>query len=224
MEEHIVKILEIIPRTHNVKTFRFTKPEGYHFEPGQATEVSINQERWKDDKHPFTFTCLNDWNFLEFMIKIYKDHDGLTNALDSLKVGDELIIRDVWGTIQYKGPGYFLAGGAGITPFIAILRQLKKDNAIDGNQLFFSNKTPDDIILHDELDSILGENAHYIVTESNTEGDHITKGYMDKVFINKYVKDFSKPFYVCGPDAMISDLKTILGDCGAKTESVVFEK
>src|ERR1035441_4509893 len=117
-----------------------------------------------------------------------------------------------------------MAGGAGMTPFIAILRELKKDNAIDGNQLFFSNKTVDDIILHDELDYILGENAHYIVTESNTEGDHIMKGYMDKAFINKHIKDFNKPFYICGPDKMISDLKTILEEAGAKTESVVFEK
>jgi predicted ferric reductase len=39
-----------------------------------------------------------------------------------LKHGDELIIRDVWGAIEYKGEGVFIAGGAGVTPFIAILR------------------------------------------------------------------------------------------------------
>src|SRR6185437_8145744 len=136
-EKHIVKIFEIVPRTHDVRTYRFNKPEGYHFEPGQATEVSINNEKWKDEKRPFTFTSLNDWDFLEFTIKSYRDHDGVTHALDSVKPGDELILRDVWGTIQYKGPGYFLAGGAGITPFIAILRQLKKDGKIEGNELFF---------------------------------------------------------------------------------------
>jgi predicted ferric reductase len=38
-----------------------------------------------------------------------------------LKHGDELIIRDVWGAIEYKGEGVFIAGGAGVTPFIAIL-------------------------------------------------------------------------------------------------------
>jgi predicted ferric reductase len=41
-----------------------------------------------------------------------------------LKHGDELIIRDVWGAIEYKGE-VFIAGGAGVTPFIAILRQLQ---------------------------------------------------------------------------------------------------
>ena len=223
-EQHIVKILEIIPRTHDVKTYRFTKPEGYHFEPGQATDVSINQEKWKNEKRPFTFTCLNDQDFLEFTIKSYQDHDGVTNALYSLKPGDELIIRDVWGTIQYTGPGYFLAGGAGITPFIAILRQLKKDNKIAGNELFFSNKTADDIILHDELGDILGDNAHFIVTESESSNGNVEHGYMDKAFIQNHIKDYSKPFYLCGPDNMVAALKDVLKELGAKAESVVFEK
>ena len=223
-EQHIVKILEIIPRTHNVKTYRFTKPEGFHFEPGQATEVSINQEKWKNEKRPFTFTCLNDWDFLEFTIKSYRGHDGVTNALDSLKPGDELIIRDVWGTIQYKEPGYFLAGGAGITPFIAILRQLKKDNKIVGNELFFSNKTPADIILHNELGDILGDKAHFLVTEIEAHGGNVEHGYIDKSFIQNHIKDYSKPFYLCGPDKMVADLKDILKESGAKAESVVFEK
>src|SRR5580700_5259979 len=126
--DHIVKIREIRPVTHNVKSFRIEKPANYIFTPGQATDVSINKKGWEEEKRPFTFTCLNDDKYLEFTIKSYKDHKGVTNQLYLLKEGDELIIRDVWGAISYKGDGYFIAGGAGITPFIAILRQLKKEN------------------------------------------------------------------------------------------------
>src|SRR5882757_681492 len=167
MEEHIVKILSIRDVTHDVRSYRIAKPDKYRFEPGQATDVSINKEKWKEERRPFTFTSLNEWPYLEFTIKSYSDHDGVTNALYHLQPGDELIIRDVWGAIAYKGEGYFIAGGAGITPFIAILRQLKKDNKIRSNQLYFSNRTENDIILHDELDKILEKNAHYIVTNSN---------------------------------------------------------
>src|SRR4051812_29826259 len=138
VNEHIVKILDIKKVTHNVKQFRLHKPEGYEFVPGQATEVSINKPGWKDERRPFTFTSLNDDAFLEFTIKIYNDHKGVTNELDSLKVGDEMIVHDVWGAISYQGPGCFIAGGAGITPFIAILRQLKKKDLVEGNILFFS--------------------------------------------------------------------------------------
>src|SRR5204863_6126511 len=59
-----VKIFSIAKVTHNVRRFRFEKPEGYHFNPGQATEVSINKPGWEEERRPFTFTCLNDDPFL----------------------------------------------------------------------------------------------------------------------------------------------------------------
>ena len=222
MEEHVVGIISVQEITHDVKSFRLTKPTGYQFVPGQATEVSVNKNNWKEEKRPFTFTSLNEWPYLQFTTKIYRDHQGVTNELNRLKPGDELIIRDVWGAIAYRGEGYFLAGGAGITPFIAILRQLKKDNKVNGNQLFFSNKTSRDIILHKELETILGSNAHFILTRE----DHpeYKKGRIDKNFLIQHVTDFNKPFYICGPDAMVSELTHTLGKFSVKPESLVFEQ
>jgi len=114
-EEHIVRITNIESVTHDVRRYQVEKPQGYTFKPGQATEVAINKEGWKEERRPFTFTSLNTDPYLEFTIKSYNDHPGVTNELGKLKVGDELIIHDVWGVIEYKGPGYFIAGGAGIT-------------------------------------------------------------------------------------------------------------
>lgn len=222
MEKHLVKIVDIIPVTHDVRSYLVEKPAGYRFIPGQATEVSVNKERWENEKRPFTFTSLNDWNHLQFTIKSYPDHDGVTKQIGLLQPGDELYIRDVWGAIAYKGEGYFIAGGAGITPFIAILRQLHSDGAIGNNQLFFSNKTVDDIILHNELDQMLGTNAHYIVSAEEAAGyEH---GRIDKAYLLNNINDFKKPFYICGPDKMIQDITEILKDLGADPDSVVFEK
>lgn len=218
MEQHIVTIQSIIKRTHNVKTYRVSKPEGYRFEPGQATELSINKPGWENEKRPFTFTALNDDDYLEFTIKSYHDHDGVTHQLDSLHEGDQLIIRDVWGAIAYKGEGYFIAGGAGITPFIAIMRQLRKENKIGDNHLFFSNKTNRDIILKEEFDNTFKpSNLRYILTGSSGER-------IDKTFLSNNVTDFSKQFYICGPDAMVAGINEILVGLGAKPDLVVFEK
>ncbi|WP_114936318.1 FAD-binding oxidoreductase [Mucilaginibacter endophyticus] len=220
--EQIVKILSAKYVTHNVRQFRLEKPSGYGFIPGQATELSINTEGWQDEKRPFTFTCLNSDDYLEFTIKTYNDHNGVTNQLSKLNVGDEVIIRDVWGAIEYKGEGYFIAGGAGITPFLAILRQLNNDGAIGNNKLFFSNRTDKDIILADELKSILGENAHFSIT--NQKDSMYDQRRINADFLKAEVKDFSKHFYVCGPDAMVEEIGSLLSDLGADTESVVFER
>jgi ferredoxin-NADP reductase len=216
-----VKIFSIAKVTHNVRRFRHEKPEGFHFNPGQATEVSINKPGWEEERRPFTFTCLNDDPFLEFTIKIYSDHNGVTNELGKLIVGDELIIRDVWGAIEYKGPGYFIAGGAGVTPFIAILRQLYKGNKLEDNTLFFSNRTSKDIILEDEFNKMLGKNAVYTLTGENNP--NYLHEYINEEFLKKHVKDFSKHFYVCGPDAMVQDINNTLFKLGVVPDAVIFE-
>jgi ferredoxin-NADP reductase len=220
--DKVVKIFSIEKLTHDVRKYRVEKPLGYSFEPGQATEVSINKPEWKNEKRPFTFTGLNEWPFLEFTIKSYHDHDGVTNTMYSLVAGDELIIRDVWGAISYQGEGYFIAGGAGVTPFIAILRQLKKDGKIAGNQLLFSNKTAEDIIHYSELNNILGEQVHYMLTKENHP--NFEKGHINEDYLKSHITDFSKPFYICGPDKMVAEMNTILQSLGAKSEQVIFEK
>jgi ferredoxin-NADP reductase len=222
MEQHIVKILSIHNITHNVRAYRIEKPSGYRFEPGQATDVSINKEGWQEEKRPFTFTSLNEYPYLEFTIKSYHDHPGVTHQLYQLKAGDELIIHDVWGAIAYRGQGCFIAGGAGITPFVAIFRQLFREKAVGANKLLFSNRTTGDIIYHAEFDLILGKNAVYVLTSEDNPA--YRKGPIDKAFLQREMKDFSQPFYVCGPDPMVAALTKTLTELGAAPEAVVFEK
>jgi ferredoxin-NADP reductase len=222
MESHIVKIKTIKQVTHDVRSFRIEKPAGYQFVPGQATEVAINKEGWRDERRPFTFTSLNHEPTLEFTIKRYADHNGVTNQIHQLEPGDELILHDVWGAIEYKGPGYFIAGGAGITPFLAILRQLRHDNQTTGNTLFFSNKTAADVIYEEELKSILGDQAINILSREQKEG--YQNGIINMDYLRSHVTDFSKHFYVCGPDKMIADINAALEQLGAKPDLVVFEK
>lgn len=222
MESHVVKIADIQQVTHDVKSFRLEKPAGYTFVPGQATEVAVNKQGWQEERRPFTFTSLNHEPTLEFTIKRYADHDGVTNQIHQLVPGDELILHDVWGAIEYKGPGYFIAGGAGITPFIAILRQLHRDNQLAGNILFFSNKTAADVIYEKELSNMLGKNARYILSREQKAG--YENGIINAEFLRSQVTDFSKHFYVCGPDKMIADINASLEKLGASPEAVVFEK
>jgi ferredoxin-NADP reductase len=49
-----VKIIEIEHLTHSVLRIVVEKPEGMTFEPGQATDISIDKEGWKEELRPFT--------------------------------------------------------------------------------------------------------------------------------------------------------------------------
>jgi ferredoxin-NADP reductase len=71
----------------------------------------LNKPDWKDKQRPFTFTSLPNAKTLEFIIKVYDDHDGVTKQLGLAKKGDELAIGEPFGAIHYQGPGFFFAAG-----------------------------------------------------------------------------------------------------------------
>lgn len=218
--EYIVKILKTDFVTHNVKSFIFEKPEGYKFIPGQATDTSINTPELKDEKRAFTFTSKNSDLVLQFTMKKY---DGITKKIHELNPGDGIIIREPFGTIHYENPGVFIAGGAGITPFLAIFRDIGKDEA-GKSRLIFSNKTHKDIICERELKDIFGENTLLLLTEEKV------KGYVHKKINKPFLKnninesEFGGHFYICGPDKFVSDIKKNLIKLGAEEDNIIIEK
>lgn len=220
---HSVRILAISPVTHNVRRYTVERPAGYSFQPGQATEVSIDKPGWRERKRPFTFTGLSEWDTLEFTIKSYRDHEGVTNALWTLAAGDRLLLRDPWGTITYGGPGTFIAGGAGVTPFIAIFRRLHKDGGLAGNRLIVSNRTERDIIMRREFEAMAG--LKYLWTLTDDPGAQgVLHERIDEAFLKRHVFDISQRFYLCGPSQMVKDLRSALGGLGAAAEALTWEK
>lgn len=222
MKSHVVKVLEAQFVTHDVKRFRVEKPQGYDYIPGQATEVSINLPEWKSKLRPFTFTSLRSSAYLEFLIKIYNDHDGVTNMLGRINAGNELILHDVFGAIHYQGPGVFIAAGSGITPFLSIFRQLYKQNNLHGNRLIYVNKTSEDIIMGAEFQKMLKNNFVNVLTRENVVG--FLGKRIDRNFLIENIVDFSQHFYVCGPEDFVKDITRLLVDLGANPNTLVFEK
>src|SRR5699024_2159546 len=197
------------------------KPVGLEFIPGQAADISINQPDWKDEIRTFTFVSLPEDQELEFNIKTYPDHKGMTNQLLSLKPGDELVIADVYGDIKYKGTGLFIAGGAGITPFKAILKTLERENKLGNNKLLFANNTKADIIWKEGFEKMLGENLINVISKEEVHGyEH---GYVTADIIKKYADADTEYYYLCGPPPMMDAVEKTLSDLGIDEEHIVKE-
>jgi ferredoxin-NADP reductase len=215
----IVKSIKHI--THDVLQIVTEKPQKYTFTPGQATAISLSESGWKDEKRPFTFTSLPDSNFLEFTIKVYPSHKGVTNELLQLRKNDTLILHEVFGAIEYKGEGVFIAGGSGITPFISILRDLHLRNKIGNNKLIFANKTKGDIILYKELKKLLSYNFINILSDENIDG--FATGLISESFLKAHLNSDCKNVYVCGPPQMMESIETILQNLNVDKDSIVKE-
>ena len=219
---HKVKIQEIGFITHNVLRIQTQRPADYSFEPGQATEVALDKEGWREKKRPFTFTGLPDDGFLQFTIKVYPGHNGVTDMLQTLEQGDHLLLDDAWGAISYKGPGIFLAGGAGVTPFIAIFRQLAQQNQLEGNKLLFANQRERDIIMQSEFHRWLGKDFINILSDEHSS--KFPHGFIDTEFLKEHITDTDAKFYLCGPPPMMKSVQQDLAKLGVSKDQLVTEE
>ena len=221
MKQYIVKIQSIKHITHDVLQLITEKPEELDFIPGQAIHISINKPDWKGKKNPFTFTNLPEDDFLEFCIKTYPAHNGVTNELLKIKKEDEFILHDVFGAISYKGEGVFIAGGAGVTPFISIFRDLHVKNKIAGNKLIFANKTKADILLEQEFTDLLDENFINILSDEKVEG--YANGQITEYFLKEYIDIITKHVYVCGPPPMMEAILKQLSNLSMLKNAIIIE-
>jgi cytochrome-b5 reductase len=221
--DHLGTILMTGFVTYDVKRFIVSKPDKFNYIPGQGVELVINQPKWKDEEgRPFTPTSLNDARVLEFTIKRYSDHGGVTDKLHSLEPGAELLISEPFGTISYKGEGVFIAAGAGLTPFLSIFREIARSGPLDGHRLLFSNKTSADIICERELRHYFGSDCIFTLTrEKNPAYRH---GRIDATLIKGMIDSLDQHFYVCGPEGFVEEINNILRDLGSRAELLVFEE
>lgn len=219
MKNEPVRVKKVEHFTHDVLHIVLEKPDEVNFHPGQATEIFIDKDGWRNEGRPFTFISLPQDEQLEFAIKTYPGHQGMTNELLNLKAGDHLILNDIFGAIEYKGEGTFIAGGAGVTPFISIFRMLKDNNELHNNTLIFANKTVGDIILKEEFEEMLGERFVNIIEEQN---DTYANGMISEDFIKKHA-NMDGYFYICGPIPMIEAVKKQLTNLGISDERIVIE-
>lgn len=216
--EYPVTILKREQLTHDVVRLTMERPKDYFFTAGQAIDFKLDRPAVKDKVSPFTFTGLNISNYLELTIKCYPEHQGMTAQIAQLRAGDEVIISDPFDTVALQGPGVFIAGGTGVTPFIAILRQLKVDGKLNGNTLFFFNKKKEDVFMADEFRNLLGKDFHPVLSQETATG--YLHGMVGADLLDTYIRNFKQPFYTCGPEGFVNAVKQALVELGA-SESMI---
>ena len=220
---HTLTLQSVEKVTHDVNRYIFDKPAGLSYQAGQAIDIALDEDGWRGEARPFTPTSLPSEGGLEFTIKSYAEHDGVTKRLPSLKPGDTVLAEEPWGAIEDEGRGWFIAGGAGVTPFIAILRKrLEEQGTLEGCELIFSNKTEDDIILRETFEKMPGLETYFTVTDQ--EDTDVHTGLIDRKLLEKRIQPGKGKCYICGPDKMVEEISSTLLEIGVPEEDIIREE
>ncbi len=201
-------VKEIIPRTHNVTSFRFPRPDELYYKPGQFLFVTLKADGKELKKH-FSFSSSpTEKAHIEFTKKL-SDSD-FSAALKALKKGDWARIDAPYGEFTFEGEYRrigLLGGGIGITPFMGICKYCT-DMRLDTNvTLLYGNRTESDIAFRKEFEALQEQNEHLKVVFTLNEADSNWKGatgFITADMIKKEIPDYKDTvFYTCGPPAMV---------------------
>jgi len=210
----------VTPVTHDVRRFRFDRPDGFAFEAGQATHMALDRDGWRDEDRPFTMASLPDeQGHIDFVIKIYPGHEGVTREMNGMQPGDRVLAEEPAGAITDHGPGTFLAAGAGITPFIPILDQHARDRRMDECLLVYANKSERDIILKDHWNRLPGLTSVHV---TDADDDGLPTGPVDAKMLDRVVHR-DRPVYLCGPPGFVDTMKSALDEIEFPDDKRVIE-
>lgn len=235
-----LSIKNITKETHNSVSIEFTVPESlknnFVFTPGQYITIqkALNGAQVRRD---YSICCAQNSGKLKIGIKAVENGLFSQYATKELKVGDELEISEPRGRFllatdaSHQKNYLAFAAGSGITP---ILSMVKSALAIEPNSKFvlvFGNKTQEDIMFKKDLEVLQSQYAdrfflHYVFSKASYE-NHFS-GRITKAVVNSVVKDLHAgtrfdASYLCGPEAMIHEVKDTLLENNFSENTVHFE-
>ncbi|EEF48413.1 nitrate reductase, putative [Ricinus communis] len=235
-EKIACKLVKKESLSHDVRLFRFALPSDDQV-LGLPVGKHIFLCATIDEKlcmRAYTPTSTIDVvGYFDLVIKVYfkgvhpKFPNGglMSQHLDSLQLGSVIDVKGPLGHIEYAGRGNFmvhgkpkfakkltmLAGGTGITPIYQVIQAILKDPEDDTEMyVVYANRTEDDILLREELDSWAKEHHErlkvwYVVQESIKEGWQYSVGFITENILREHVPEGSDDTLAlaCGPPPMI---------------------
>lgn len=163
---------------------------------------------------------------IEFGIKMAGD---FTKRAAALRVGDELNLQGPWGVFGCKPeqPRHvMIAGGIGVTPFIAIIREAIAANT-KGHEfiLFYSVRTPEEAAYLAELKSIAAAHPHIRIVATSTRGTSPDwkeeTGRLSEVLFDRHLSDYATGEYLlCGPKEFMQAMRDLLVVKGADPKRI----
>jgi ferredoxin-NADP reductase len=214
------RVLALEAETATIRRLRIERPAGYRFSAGQHALLRLGTEQGPDLR-PLSLAGPPEGNTMEFATRT--GTSAFKQAFVSLRPGDHVLVSRPMGGLAYDAarPAVFIAGGIGITPLRSLL--LADDQHAEGAEvrLLFSNRSADEIPFFEELSTLPRRRPDLSITWILTAPPvgvlpvPVHVGRISADLLQLQAAELPDAlFYVTGPAAMVSDLRTMLRSIG----------
>jgi predicted ferric reductase len=225
LDEHVTEIAmepRATPLVHDPGQFVFVnfrslalREELRPFEVSIERQVfSIRAGEIRNQFHPFSITSAPDTSELRITVKAVGDY---TRALRRLEPGAEAVVEGPYGSFSHRrapsGRQVWIAGGIGVTPFLAMARSLgDEEPEVD---FYYCVEHEKEAHFLDELRALASSRPGFRVVLVPRDRE----GFLTGTRLAEEVPDLaSRDVLVCGPPAMIASLRAQLAAAGVSGE------
>jgi ferredoxin-NADP reductase len=222
-----VEFLERSDAVAGTGTFRFSKPAGYDFAPGQFMSLTLNTRDGEQTK-PFTHDESPADPYLE-----------ITTRLTGSAFKDALLALEPGYVVRVAGPRgrmtlpdgvrkvAFLVGGVGVTPARSIIRDALARGTGLRTALFYGNQDEASIPFRVEFDGYAAAHPEILVVHvlavpgATWAGE---RGFITADTVRRHIDPLDGwHWVVTGPPAMISAMARVLTDLAVPEDRVSTE-
>jgi ferredoxin-NADP reductase len=210
--------------------FRFAKPPGFSFKPGQAVDISL-----VDGTHRLFSLVSAPFEEELAVATRMRDSSAFKRALKTLPLASTIKLKGPLGVMTLHEDraraAVLIAGGIGITPFMSMLRQAAHDRLAQRLFLLYSNRRPEDAAFLGELQGLERQNQYFRQLATMTDMDksarawHGARGLVNEEMVKRFAGDAVAPvYYLAGPPTMVDAMAGVLSRAGVRDEDVLSEE
>lgn len=238
---HTLKIKDIYKETKDCSVISFDIPqhlqEAFKFRQGQhlTLKANINNE---DVRRSYSLCSGPEEGKWQVAVKQIPGGKFSTYVNTTLKPGDTIEVMPPSGNFGVASSPttaknyIFFAAGSGITPILSMLKAHLKNEPNAHTQLFYVNRTAKSILFKEQLENLRNtyfgrlEIFHFLTKEQRD--NPLLNGRIDKAKVELLTKSIINASsvdeaFICGPEAMIFQIKDALTEAGLKQEHIHYE-
>lgn len=197
--KHKGKVTKITRLTPSILEWEITLDQPIKYLKGQFIFVKVFQSKIENAPHPFSLSG-GDGKMIYLTTKV--SGDFTQQIYDSLNLNTNVAIDGPYGHMDFskgKKNQVWVAGGIGITPFMAYLR----DNQINENvELFYSYQGDAGGVYKDFLEEYQKNNPNFKVNLIDT-------AVMKPLDLKDYPLKKDASVFMCGPIKMVENLEKL---------------
>ncbi len=210
-------VTEIRPEAQRAATIVLSVPGWPGHLAGQHLDLRLTADDGYQAQRSYSIASVSGAATMEITVEQLRDGEVSQFLLHELVVGDTLELRGPIGGYFTWEPGengrlLLVAGGSGIVPLMAILRQRAKAGDRTPVQLLYSARTVDAIIYRQELDRMAAGSERFSLTYTLTREQPPNwaggRRRIDRAMLEAFgfPADMDSRAFVCGPTPLVEQV------------------